>query len=492
QVKTTRKLNPVISIKMSNMVHAVKNPLPFFFIVLQLDETNRPIKAVLYHVSTDLIGRTLKKLRILDTSERDNLHKKTLTITNSPDKIQMPCNGNGLKNAILDFTGVDLQKYTSDKLDILKKIGYESDSYVGSFKISSKVGESTPLEKLIELSIGKRTEIEIDAAVLFDQRFGIKSLKPLINMTADADSRISIRISDTGPQSSAILDLEIEGLPTRYQILMDVYVPHGFNFELADEDLKIRLSTKYMEILLNPTGKGVDGEKITYQILEIDEEHLFKDVLPLVQFSHMMVLAKQNNKQIQLKLKHQNEVLLNGQLDPPEDRDGGFLTEIVMETLLTIWTIAKHYDIQDTLRLSDKVIQDNYDKLYLLGSLLKPQDELPLNLKLDMYTKKQIEEHWVVPFGFTTVVGQNYVSILLTLQFDGISGDIAANGHYPTIIENKVVKVEFDKIYDSQNDATSALKSQISLLIAKYQDANNIMLYPDNGHWLMSESLKNL
>ncbi len=492
QIKASRKSNPKINIKMSNMVHAVKNPLPFFFIVLQLDERNKPIQAVLYHLASDLIEKTLKRLRNINTTDREYLHNKTLTITASPDKTQMACDGSGLKKAILDFAGTDLQKYTSDKLEILKKVGYESGGYGGSLKISSKVGESTPLEKLVELSIGKRTELEIDAAILFDQRFGIKSIKPLAQMTTDADSRILLRISDIGPQAGVVLDLEVEGFPMRYQIPMDVYVPHGFDFKLADEDLKIRLSTKYMEIILNPTGKGVGGEKITYKILDIDEDHLLKDVLPLVQFSHMMVLAKESNKPVQFKLKHQDRAILNCLLDPTAEETGGFITELALTMLLAIWDIAKHYNIQDTLRLNDKIIQKNYNKLHFLKSLLKPQDELPLNLNIVMHTKKAIEEHWVIPLGFTTDVGQYHVSILFTFQFDGVSGDTSSDDNYPVIIENKAVIMEYDKVYDSQNDAINALKSQVSLLIAKYQDANNILFYPDNGHWLMSKSLNNL
>ena len=274
---------------------------------------------------------------------------------------------------------------------------------------------------------------------------------------------------------------------------MDVYVPHGFDFKLADEDLKIRLSTKYMEIILNPTGKGVGGDKITYKILDIDENHLFKDVLPLIQFSHMMVLAKENNKPVQFKLKHQDRAIMSCLLDHVADETGGFITELALTTLLAIWDIAKHYNIQDTLRLNDKIIQENYDKLHLLNALLQPKGAPPLNLEdLAFKTKMDQNGHWVIPFGFIAGVGQYHVSILFTWQYDGEVGEVAPDGSYPAIMENTELKVEYERVFDTQSEAIDALKSQVPSIIENYVDHAFVLFVDDTGRWLKSESLNSL
>ena len=102
QVKTTAKEKGNRNIKLSNLKKLVDAPIPAFYLLIQVDGNSEPVKAHLFHVWEEIIGKVQKKIRTIPKDKWDQLNNYNLVL---PWKIAQEVthlHGSELKQNILD------------------------------------------------------------------------------------------------------------------------------------------------------------------------------------------------------------------------------------------------------------------------------------------------------------------------------------------------------------------------------------------------------
>jgi hypothetical protein len=254
QVKSTDHRRKGVRVTLSNLERLIKAKMPAFFCFIEFDCKNEAQAAYLVHVGKEIIGKTLKKIRELDSQgERHRLHKHKMIIKYGDSDRLADTTGESLKRAIERHIPSTLEKYIEDKNKLLETLGFED----GKGELTITVSGNDPVSDIIDLSLGLREEIYIDKSVAYHKRFGILSENQLLS------------------SEKAILDIKFE--PKRAVLTFrkykfspgvsldaEVYVS-PFNKILPEQYLKFRVKSKMFDFVFEPfNGK----EKCSFNFRE--------------------------------------------------------------------------------------------------------------------------------------------------------------------------------------------------------------------------------
>lgn len=245
QVKSTDHRRRGESITLSNLERLVKAKLPAFFCFIEFEGTNEPQAAYLVHVGKEIIEKTLRRIRELDSKgEGDKLNKHTIVVKYTDSDQLLETTGESLKSAIEKYIPTTLEDYILEKSHFLETLGFENGK--GQFTI--QMLGSNPVGDLIDLSLGLRDEVYIDKSIGHHKRFEILSKNPRLSSEG---AILSIKAK---PEPVIIRFKEHEFSPG-VKLKAELY-RSPFNQFLSHDYIKFRVKSAMFDLILdNFSGK---------------------------------------------------------------------------------------------------------------------------------------------------------------------------------------------------------------------------------------------
>lgn len=222
--------------------------MPAFFCFIEFDGKNEAQAAYLIHVGKEIIEKTLKKIRQLDSKgERDRLHKHEMKIKYGDSDRLTDTTGESLKIAIERHIPSTLEKYIEDKNKLLETLGFED----GKGQLTITMSSNDPVSDIVDLSLGLRQKIYIDKSVGYHKRFGILSKDELLT---SEEAIIGIIVEPT----RAILKFKQYEFSPGVSLNAELYIS-PFNQFFNEQYLKFRVKSKMFEFVIEPFNGKVKG-----------------------------------------------------------------------------------------------------------------------------------------------------------------------------------------------------------------------------------------
>ena len=170
QVKSTDRLGEAPRIKLSALKHLVDADLPAAIVILEYGNAARlPTRNLIVPVDTQIIYRTLRRVRREEARGNRKIHKVTVPVP-LDHAIELGGVGEGLSDALDAMVGGSFSSYLESKILQRQTCGFEDGSITGHFLIPGENAE----EKVHSLFLGKRREINVVDFTVERRRFGIR------------------------------------------------------------------------------------------------------------------------------------------------------------------------------------------------------------------------------------------------------------------------------------------------------------------------------
>ena len=245
QVKSTDGKTKKRGIEVSNLEKLIKAQMPAFFCFIEFDGKNEAQAVYLVHVGKEIIEKTLKRMRELDSQgERYRLNKHTITIKYTPDNRLPKITGESLKRAIEQHIPGTLDQYISYKNELLNTLGFEDGKGEFTFTMSG----SDPVGEMVDLSLGLRQEVDIDKSIGSHKRFGILSENKDLSYEG-ASLRIEVK------PEPGVLKFKKDDFSPELALSADLYLCDLFGNSLPDKYRKIRVKSPMFELIVEPFGE---------------------------------------------------------------------------------------------------------------------------------------------------------------------------------------------------------------------------------------------
>ena len=242
QVKSTNGKRKGRDIKLSNLERLIKAQMPVFFCFIEFDGKKEAQAFYLVHVGKDIIEKTLKRIRELDSQgERYRLNKHKITINYTAANQLPEITGENLKRAIEKHIPGTLNQYISYKNELLDTLGFEDGKREFTFTMSG----SDPVGEMVELSLGLRQEVYIDKSIGSHKRFGILSENP--NLSSEG----AILRSEAKPEPG-ILKFKIDDFSPELALSADLYLPDFIDKSFPEKYRKLRVKSTMFELIFEP------------------------------------------------------------------------------------------------------------------------------------------------------------------------------------------------------------------------------------------------
>lgn len=231
QVKATRDAHSV-EIKLSNMELACKDPSPWFFAFVVMDESNDERDLFLVHLDEELIARVLKRLReaTVRGTDGDKLHQEELTIR-WEDRHRLPVRDNAaFKERVLAEVG-DVASYAKRKEEIRERVGYERGKLHAFAEFADGID-------LVDAMIGLRPSVKARRILVSDQRFEIP-----IEVQRVGPTDLIFKPLNQGPSKVSIETRT----GTKTAVVLDTFAPYG---RVSVEAFKVRLKNELVSMTI--------------------------------------------------------------------------------------------------------------------------------------------------------------------------------------------------------------------------------------------------
>jgi hypothetical protein len=341
QVKATDTRFKKVAISLANMRRLVKAPMPAFLCVIEFLKKNDPQSAYLVHIGKDIIERTLKRLRQIESETNVNLRKKTLTISYNESHKLHELTGSALKSKIESYIPDGYENYIKEKMKILETIGFDS----GAVEIKFSIRDKDPINKVFDLTLGLVDKLRVEDFSAYQKRFNIISQKPLIepgggilSITPSPTKLITIRFKENkyAPGQSFKARLFLSQLTN--------LVPQNY--------VKFRIESNLFEIIIKPfTNECI----FNFELNDESNQTTLRELVSFLTFLNM--LSKNRGQKFYIEIvtdqnlpPYQTAILLKKDLPDFEEA-----LSLSMNTL----EIAKQYKIDDTFRIKYKELLSN-------------------------------------------------------------------------------------------------------------------------------------
>lgn len=224
QVKGTVDDEGWINIKLSNWNKMVKQPFPFFVLVIVFSKTDLEVvnAAYLIHIDEGYVSQVLKRLRGLSRDERNKLHEKKLRVNwNEENKLDPRQYGTSIGRKIRDYVGPSAESYVVQKLKWIKSSGYGDRPIQGHIVFHNPDDDLSKLYgQLADLAIGTIKEIPIESMAMDEVRFGIP--KPIKMLPKLPDGTELEQVSISIDQLPSICDTQVTLSDLRHETMVSV------------------------------------------------------------------------------------------------------------------------------------------------------------------------------------------------------------------------------------------------------------------------------
>ncbi|MDY7551937.1 MULTISPECIES: hypothetical protein [Pseudomonas] len=193
QIKSTDGTKRAVDVELSNLKKMATSALASFYVLLEFGGGESPTKAYLRHVDVNLSEKILKRISELKNENKNvELNKKKMRL-NFKDEI-LPLSALNLKAMMLSYIGPSKTLYAESKLEHLKSVGFEG----GRYRLEFSIRGDEQLRKLIDISLGKKENIEVENVKSFTIRFGAISERTELKSDTAVLSMSDIAPSDAG------------------------------------------------------------------------------------------------------------------------------------------------------------------------------------------------------------------------------------------------------------------------------------------------------
>lgn len=349
QVKTTTVGARREPVKLSNWQRMVKDPLPWFLVIISLDAAAEPKSVHLVHVSEIWIERVLRRLRTATTSKRA-LHHRTLGLTwRANESIAKPFAAS-LRERLVNTVG-DFDAYVKKKLNVRETIGYGKARY--HVELRPALGQSdADIERAVDFAIGLVSQLPISALTVRDLRFDIPHVVKDLHDTEGyvefgsrpSAGKSSIIVSDKKREESVVIEC-------------DTYVPTFIFPHLPMKHWKVRFVSPFATFVCNQKTLAL---QLVWQLPERSQVVSLSDLSSVARLA--MVFGRGARSGIFISYESKGKIIdiAHGDALPEVPSEVLELAAIVQDARF----LAKHFDLP-----SEALV--NIDMLYVQGTRIR-------------------------------------------------------------------------------------------------------------------------
>jgi hypothetical protein len=283
QIKATDGRKKSVDVELSNLWKMSTTLLPAFYILIEFDSKELPVKAYVRHVDKDLVVQVLGRVtKLVAKDSKVKLNKKKMRVN---FKEEFSVQDLSTLKALLDkYMGSSSSQYSEKKKEYLEQAGFEG----GGYKISFTIADMEQLEKFTDASLGKNVDVQVKGMHGSLVRFGLSTHIPslsasnavlsLLKVLPDDVGKVAVRDRSTG--KSLVFDADF------YRGAVNRFLPEG--------QQKIRVDAKFFEIFMRYGNQSIN---ITMTV-EIAQSYCVDDLLKV--FSLFEWLREPNGLEMSL------------------------------------------------------------------------------------------------------------------------------------------------------------------------------------------------
>lgn len=469
QVKATDGSSKKVQITLSNMMRLCRSKLPAFFFFIEYNGENVPQAVYIRHVDKNIIFNTLKRARENSVlKNKKQLNKINLTVTFNDSHKLTEITGENLKIAIESYLLEGMEVYTENKINDLKKLGYENGGYSLTFQTKANL----EYVDLIEASLGWREKATIRNIKCFDNRFDISI--PLEDMSSSV-AELSFGFESFERDAT----LKVTNVSSRKSIRVQCKIyTSPLSINAPDEHVKVRLKSSYFDILIS-IKTGI----LTYRFNSSDNTlNLFeiRDNLTLM----LWVYEQRDVLELELNTPNQPENLtFFTNIDNNLKQDIS-LIENCTKTLITVEnaiTISNQLGIEAQIKTTVNNLTKYSERTNTIGDLFrKPNDNPVIKLAFKEKIKSPPEKiNACCLIVLSTKLGDFKIYVIITITGKGVYYE----NEY--LLSNPHINIEdIEDCYYKEN-ITERLIKKTDLIAAKYTNENDditfINMFHDNN-----------
>jgi len=475
QVKSTDQKLQRWSISLSNWERLVRSPLPTFFLILKFDGTNECKEAFLVHVDEEHIRATLKKLRELSQKKSDvKTNKSTRDLRWSQNDAIDPLSGQGLELAIRNRVNMSLEEYVSWKVTATKTVGYENAD--GEMKVQVRPPANwsgNPQDLIVDFALGLTSHLELETGELRDVRFGIPSREPHHIFTAG--TRLELAKNPSAGRGEIIF--RAPGIHREAHIVAETLLPNGVAKVIDDDRLRARFRAPFIDFVFGFTGH----QKIDFQLrLPEDpaEEHPLSNLHPVSAFILLMDAAHTAQESLDIEMLFEGNRISAGSLV-----SGGVPAKPLVDWAALIeqaWVVARHFEIEQEIRVSVAKLARMRTQLLLLHSILSPD---PTYLRVTFWLDEEPEKphtNWCFPLAAECTLGGNVVQVAAAAigvihPTGGIDGP-----RREFRLETTDVRRHYQRLHRSEKSERQTWEELIQTIVDQYDSTMNVLVLGDD------------
>ncbi|MEP0175056.1 MAG: hypothetical protein ABJD02_18950 [Paraglaciecola sp.] len=403
QVKASDKQDRKIQISVANLKRLSLSPLPSFICFIEFDNKNDAQSAYLVHIGKNIIRQTLKRVReVEEKGEIKELHKKKITIHYGEDEKLCDANGESLKNKIISHLSEGVEVYVSKKHHLVTTLGFEN----GVGKINITLNGEGSIEDFLDLTLGIKSDIEVDKFVGHHVRFGIISKEPFVDAKR---GKLSLT---GGPQiPTTVTFKEFKFSPGL--IFSATLFNSPLNAVVSKKYMKLRFVFDFFEIVLKPYEGTIN---FTFYL----EPLINKSLKNYKEFFTLVTLFNKNDNELIFEVCPTNCPSFESQIRINEsfsDLSWGYQTcEYATE-------ICKRLDVDpSTIEITLDQLFDNQESIEQMYRVLHSRaSDVKVEFSITSEDKPTFDTETVVSIFFSKI----YLGNTVLGVFIGISGIVA-------------------------------------------------------------------
>lgn len=246
QVKTSDNAKRHDDVSLTNLRRMATDPVPAFFLFLELDLKGKVVCSYLVHVNSELITLILKRVHEYNISEPEEvrLNTKTMRVHAGKEDALVANDPEAFREALVEKIG-SFDDYRRDKLAHLERTGFED----GRAILELTVGEQGRDTSITDVMLGRAERICLDSFSATLTRFGIPEPAPYIR-----EEGVWLDFPNLQPEPAKLV---FRTSPLAAPLSVDVHVFRTF----FDDDVdavhhRIRVAGTFFEHEIEPLVSG--------------------------------------------------------------------------------------------------------------------------------------------------------------------------------------------------------------------------------------------
>ncbi len=452
QVKTTQKGELKRQIKLSNWEYLVKEPIPTFAMLVQLDDNSELIGVYLTHIGEAWIKRTLKKLRRISGTK---ISQVKMTFKAEPhDRLSEPY-PLSMKERLLESINGDYRKYCTNKIKLVDELGYTE------FRSHITLNAEGKVDDFVDFAIGTKKGLPVKNVIINDDiRFGVPgAIKELDAATMEIPP----------PAHNARLVLSNDAGITS-EIEAKVFLPNWMITSVPDDKFKFRVESSICEGVFGPKGKATMVFNLYFEL----EDESLDSLLPI---ANAVLIFSNTESQAKLSIYKNDHRVLTADIDKFRNDQN-----LPSESLVSFATMISDLNKVCTIFETSKTDRLDFYNLYRYKEAAREMRsfidyKMRGQLSLRFKTSYKIDEsrEVAVPRLISLPLGDR--RLVVEGVYIGLPRLLSSDKAYESM---SIVHMDIRKSFLLNNDQKANLMDDYKKIVEEYQDKYNVIDFSDN------------